>query len=149
MTEESLFYTYNPKGFSEKKRLPVGFCQHCRCPENYCCEVVFGEICEVHAYQIMYENGSLSDSDTSDMKFYFNKAFTIAVQNKMRINKIKFPLGSTSLDVYKTPECMNRRSVRRYIRQFRRDKKQDGEYPAWSDLDMKEGEPIGPQNDSD
>ena len=60
----------------------------------------------------------------------------------MRWNKIDFPVGSTSLDVYNTPMCMNRGSLKKFIKDFKRYKAMDANYPNWSDLDMKEGEPI-------
>ena len=144
-----MFYNYNPKGYSEKKQLPKGYCIHCRCPDNYCADKFFGEISSDHALDIMYENGSHGDFDVGDMKFYFCKAYTNAVKSKMRMNKTKLPLGSTSIDVYKTPECMNRGSVKYFLKEFKLYKKKDANYPDWSDLDMKEGEPIGPQSNSD
>ena len=41
---------------------------------------------------------------------------------------------------------MNRGSLKKCVKEFRAYKHRDQYYPNWSDLDMKEGEPIGEQN---
>ena len=106
-TQQSLFFQYNPKGYDKRKKLPVGYCSHCCCPDNYCSDKVFGTIVSEHALDIMHECGSHDDFGTREMKFFFCKAYTNAVKNKMRWNKIDFEVGTTSLDVYNTPMCMN------------------------------------------
>jgi hypothetical protein len=79
------------------------------------------------------------------LSIFFCKAYTNAVKNKMRWNEIDFHCGNTSRDVYSTPQCMNRGSLKAFVKEFKRDKERNKYYPNWSDLDMKEGEPIGPQ----
>ena len=70
-SQHSLFYLYNPRGFNKRRFLPPGYCVYCRCPENYCADKVFGEICCVGAIEIMHENGTHDDFDVREMQFFF------------------------------------------------------------------------------
>ena len=135
--QHSLFYRYDPRGYKPKKKLPSGYCLHCRCPNSYCAEQIFGKMCAGHGYSILLENGCHKEFDSSDVRFFYQKAYTAAVSSKMRWNKISFGCEHTTMTLFDVPECIKRGSLRYLQLEFQRDKKLEANYPDHADLDIE------------
>ena len=93
--ENSLFFSYNPLGFRKGEVLPDGHCTNCRCPTIFCANVVLGGSAKRHAEFLLYRNvkDPLKDKSDKGLKYVFAKCYTIAVNAKMRTNRIYVAAG--------------------------------------------------------
>lgn len=139
-----LYFSYDPRGLTLRKKLPDSYCKGCRCPENYCADDILGSMSSDHALTMLNERGSLSDLDAGDFKACFKLAYSEAVENKMRWNSVKFDCThSSSISIISVPTCVRYGHMKQFINDMKAEKTRDENYPDWVDLDMKEGEVIG------
>jgi hypothetical protein len=139
-SEHSLFFMYNPRGYKMSKKLPRGYCLHCRCPNSYCAERIFGKMCADHGYSILLEQGTINDFDDSDVRFFYKKAYTEAVSNKMRWNNISFGCEHSSITLFDVPECIKRGSLSNLQKEIKKNTKLEGNYPSTINLDIEVGD---------
>ena len=106
-----LYFTYDPRGYKTQP-LPKGYCEFCRCPMNYCAEIVFGVMSKDHALTKVYTPGTYHDKDDRGvMKQVFDEAYTEAVFSKLRWNG--FNLNAIEVEEswrkVKIPLCMKKK----------------------------------------
>ena len=76
--ENSLFYSYNPRGVEGKKKLPNDYCQFCQCPRQYCANTVFGKVCADDVEFLLYRNchnGPIDSTHGAGLKEHFQSAY--------------------------------------------------------------------------
>jgi hypothetical protein len=116
------FFNYDPSGYPVKKVLPVGYCSMCRCPDAYCAQKVFGEMCirqseyEVYVIQGM---SAIDPRDTDRLQVVFEKVYTGAVKHKMMWNNIKMNKNFHANCLIDLPRCIKRKSFRQFVRSYK------------------------------
>ena len=104
-----LYFSYDPRGL-ECVPLPHGFCPMCRCPSNYCAEIVMGEMCsEDTLAQLCFDNKPERELVTMT-KDLFAKVYTEAVLSKMRWNQIEDEDRIRNTVILMPPRCMRKKS---------------------------------------
>ena len=109
-----LFFSYDPRGL-ECVPLPHGFCPMCRCPSNYCAEIVMGEMCcDDTLAQLEFDDKTERELVTMT-KDLFAKVYTEAVLSKMRWNQIEDEDRIRNTVTLIPPRCMRKNSRRRVL----------------------------------
>ena len=117
--QNSLFFSYNPYGLDISETLPKGYCPSCRCPNNYCSNVVLGKMCYNHASFILYDVEGVGYYDEKEEAAYlFAKAYTEAVRYKMLQNNIDLHGDFEPELVISVPSCVKRGYQRKFIRGY-------------------------------
>ena len=124
-----LFFTYDPRGVKKGSPLPVGHCQHCRCPKIYCADMVIGKIATAHTEFLLYRNAgkNLVDESREGLKYTFRECYSEAIMSKMRTNGIFFPFGFKLDTVYRLPFCVRDNSLMRFLHDVEEEKERDEE----------------------
>ena len=125
----SLFFMYDPRGFS-KRTLPEGYCRACRCPKNYCAEIVYGRVCSKRVEFLIGEKGTINVNEDVIIDL-FEKVYSINISAHLMRNGIKFS-EELQMDI---PRCMKRQSLKRLIKKVEGLNVEDDGL-NWSDYDM-------------
>ena len=114
--QNKLYFSYDPRGYPTDP-LPQDFCKHCRCPNIYCAEVVFGHISIDHAQTLAYTSGPHSTLDCVDMKEMFDRAYTKLVFAKLGFNGFVLTVSETqtSYKALKIPRCVKKQSLKKFL----------------------------------
>ena len=120
--QNSVFFCYDPSGYPEHKVLPVGYCSMCRCPDAYCADKVFGEMCikqcEYEVYQIQ-GMASIDPRDTDKLLVVFEEVYTGVVKHKMMWNNIDMNSDFHVNHLIGLPRCIKRKSYRQFVRSYK------------------------------
>ena len=124
-----LFFTYDPRGYKPGK-LPVGYCEFCLCPDEYCAEIVFGVMTTNHSLTKAYGRSTTWNlEEKCDMKRIFDEAYTEAVYSKLRWNG--FDLNEEQIDEsyhqIKIPRCMKMGSLKKFYKMIQRNNDREAE----------------------
>ena len=147
--QNPVFFAYNPYGYPKKSTLPVGCCYSCRCPEAYCAERVFGEMClkqaehEVYTVQGM---AKIHPRDVDELRILFETIYTAAVKHKMMWNNIDPPVAFRGSHIIGVPRCVKNNSLRRFVLNYRYECKTDEESPVSSPTIYIDGEGYDTSN---
>ena len=73
-----LFYSYDPRGESKTicKSNPMIYCQYCRCPAQYCADLVIGCLSAKHSLYKMNDDNIQDYSDEDDVTAVFLEVYT-------------------------------------------------------------------------
>ena len=89
-TSNSLYYTYDPRGY-RLKNLPNGYCKGCRCPKNYCADILYGKICNKRVgFLVEQRGGHLEDEDLLDL---YQEVYSINVYAHLMRNGLDSKRG--------------------------------------------------------
>ena len=116
--ENHLYFSYDPRGYKTEITLPEGYCQHCRCPDEYCAEIVFGTMSYNRAETMVYTPGNHDTEDQKQMKQIFDNAYSDCVMDKLRWNG--FDLNHKDADAswrgLRVPKCVKRNSMKKFLK---------------------------------
>ena len=141
--QNPVFFTYNPYGYPKNHTLPVGCCYSCRCPEVYCAERIFGEMCLKQAeYEVYHVQGmaKIDPGDVDELRIVFETIYTAAVKHKMMWNNIDIPAAFRDNHIVTVPGCIKKKSLRRFVLNYRYENKTDEESPVSSPIIYIDGE---------
>ena len=141
--QNPVFFTYNPYGYPKRCTLPVGCCYSCRCPEAYCAERVFGEMCLKQAeYEVYTVQGmsKIHPRNVDELRILFETIYTAAVKHKMMWNNIALPAAFRGKHIVGVPRCVKNNSLRRFVLNYRYECKTDEESPVSSPTIYIDGE---------
>ena len=125
----SLFFAYDPRGY-KKKNLPNGYCRACRCPKNYCAEVVYGKICAARVEMLINEKGTLN-VDEDEIVEMFEEVYSINIYAQLMRNSLKFE-KELKMNI---PRCMRMQSMKRLVKKIEKLNVEDDGL-TWEDYDM-------------
>ena len=137
--QNMLYFTYNPMGYDPDFMLPRGYCRHCRSPNNYCAQLVFGENCKRQAEHIIYNIRGGSDTmDNDDVLQVYEEIYTEAVHNKAMENEILFHDEYDKDEaVLNVPRCVRRSSQKRLLLRFKSEEESAAD-ALWNDMKEQE-----------
>ena len=113
-----LFWTFDPRGHEKEKDLDCRYCEHCRCPEHYCAQVMYGDVCTNHVVYLIVELGG--DATLSELYITetFRQTYTRLVQCKMMENGVSFPGGFDFKESMDLPVCLVEGSVNALLKEY-------------------------------
>jgi hypothetical protein len=113
-----LFWSYDPRGHEPKKDLDSRYCQHCRCPEHYCAQIMYGDVCTNHTRYMIVEMGGGQRLSEFFITNTFAKTYTQLVQCKMMENGVSFPGGFQFKENMDLPACLVKGSLEELIEDY-------------------------------
>ena len=124
--ENKLYFTYDPRGF-QGQTLPKDYCTDCRCPSQYCSDLVFGKCCYRHVEIMVAKNGFDDYKKENDILWEYMNHFNDQVHCKMVRNNISY--GSycltTDLDL---PDCMKKGTYQLILHDIKAWKERDNDH---------------------
>ena len=120
--QNSVFFSYDPSGYPLKKILPIGYCSLCRCPDAYCVDKVFGEMCIKQCEYEVYNIQGMSyidPRDTDKLQIVFEDVYTGVVKHKMMWNNIDMNSNFHVNVLINLPRCIKRKSYRQFERSYK------------------------------
>ena len=121
--KHSLFFTYDPRGTLDSDER---YCRDCRCPKNYCSNIVLGPVAKIHCESWIDESpdGIMHVGYSADSLHYnFTRAYAFSLFSKMRDNRIPIPPGYDDTDekkVLKLPKCVERGSFKLMFQKYKK-----------------------------
>ena len=131
--KKKLFYSYDPSGAND---FDARYCPHCRCPKNYCSNIVLGDLVNNSVEFYIYKEGLLDTClDRRSLVLKYTQTYSEQVAQKMLENGIGYDKGFSLYKFYELPDCMQDRLYELVDRIGRAQKK--GRKALW---DKKEAE---------
>ena len=109
----TLFWSYDPRGMGKEFALQNTYCSHCRCPKNYCADVVMGDVTSTHVEFLMNRHTDVHDLTGYNIKKSFGTVYSEQVNHKMQQNGIAFDKGMDFKKKHDVPKCMLEGSLKR------------------------------------
>jgi hypothetical protein len=106
------------------------YCEDCRCPDEYCADIVFGEMTKNHSLTKAYAPGSRWKLEKrEELTVCFEEAYTEAVFSKLRWNGFKLSAKEEkeSWRSISIPRCMKRNSLKEFIKQIKKNNRKEYE----------------------
>ena len=125
------FFSYDPSGLEEGRPLPIKYCTHCRCPSAYCANIVLGPQVYDEMTFLLFRNtfAAVKDDSPRGIKILFKYYYKRAVQSKMRINDIEFPMGYDISQGYVLPNCIRQGCLNEILQEVEKNNKKNMENP--------------------
>ena len=100
----SLYFSYNPRG---EKDIDCRYCPKCRCPKNYCCAIVFGDIVTRNVKWHINDLGlNHPDLNFRMVRILYNKYYSKMMNFKVLENGYKQETAYHTDAYYSIPGCM-------------------------------------------
>jgi hypothetical protein len=80
----TLFWSYDPRGMGKQFALQNTYCSHCRCPKNYCADVVMGGVTSKQVEFLMSVSPDLHQVNCYNIKRTFGTVYSEQVHYKMQ-----------------------------------------------------------------
>ena len=113
-----LFWTFDPRGHEKRKALDCRYCEHCRCPEHYCAQVMYGDVCTNHVEYLIVELGGGASLSELYIRETFKQTYTQLVQCKMMENGVSFPGGFQFKESMDLPACLVKGSLDVMVKEY-------------------------------
>ena len=105
----SLFFSYDPRGVKPNHKLPESYCPGCRCPRNYCSDIVMKKEIEEHVRFLVNDDRSCRCGHPLTimaLESQVKKAYSHQINHRMLNNGIKYVEGFNPYQGHKIPKCM-------------------------------------------
>ena len=134
-----LFFTYDPTGGKDNLDVTVDLCPHCRCPQPYCVDIVFGPMCYKHTERLICKLGFDEYEEDRDITHSYKSIYTDLIKAKMLMNDVTFK-NVHEVHYMKLPRCIRKGNLRKLIDDVHEWKDREDEAGCWSSLDATESE---------
>ena len=104
-----LFFSYDPRGIKFDEKLPQKYCPDCRCPSQYCSNIVMAKEVEEHVRFLVNDDRSCRCGHPltyMSLECTVKKAYSHQVNHRMLNNGIKYVEGFNPYQGHTIPKCM-------------------------------------------
>jgi hypothetical protein len=127
----NIYFTYDPRGLANNTTLPVGYCRHCRCPEPYCADKMFGKYCYQHMERLVSRMGFDYYRLERDIKWDFISQYMNLLEMKLTFNNIVIRNWKLDKDM-EFPLCVSQGHYKTFLEDVK----------LWENRDSEENPPI-------
>ena len=110
-----VWFDYNPSGYNSGEDLPLDYCLKCRCPKEYCADIVFGYDCVEYTNSEVLMKKGREGMTLEGITKVFKKNYVEMVFSKMVVNKCMYTIDTSIKERIAVPKCITRQSLRKFL----------------------------------